>query len=145
MTVEPCDHDIVVTVLDDSSDERGWSFSLLEQQLSLIGKIKDMHLATIRPGSVRGNHYHAHRGELITVIFQDAWSLHWDTGEGTRPRHRGFEGSGAVSFAPPLNWSHAVRNDGRTDLMLVASSDAPYDRHATDDVRRDAIRRVVTD
>jgi oxalate decarboxylase/phosphoglucose isomerase-like protein (cupin superfamily) len=137
--------DFAVVPLSDSSDVRGVSFSLTLTELSMVDAIQDIHIAAIEPGETRGNHYHVRRGELITVIFQDRWSLHWDTGLGTAPKHRVFEGRGAVAFSPPLNWSHAVRNDGDSPLWIFVASDRPYDRADDDAVRRDAIARIVTD
>jgi hypothetical protein len=136
-------NDLPVYELDDSTDDRGVSFSLLERQLDLIGAVKDVHIASIGQGKIRGNHYHAEHGELITVVFRDRWSLHWDTGEGTPTRHRDFSGVGAVVVAPPLNWSHAVRNDSAADLWIFVGSDRPSNRHDEDPLRRDAIRRIV--
>jgi dTDP-4-dehydrorhamnose 3,5-epimerase-like enzyme len=132
-----------IVELDDSTDDRGFSFSILEENLALIGAIRDVHVAEIRPGAVRGNHYHVHRGELIAVVFTDKWSVHWDTGEGTEIHRRSFDGRGAVAVVPPRGWSHAVKNDGIESMWIYAASDAPYDRHNPDPVARDAVRRVV--
>jgi dTDP-4-dehydrorhamnose 3,5-epimerase-like enzyme len=137
--------EMVVIPLDESTDSRGLSFSILEDEIARIGAVRDVHIAAIRPGCTRGNHYHARRGELIAVVFRDAWSLHWDTGEETETYHRSFSGRGGVLIVPPLGWSHAVRNDGGVDMWIFAASDRPYDRHDSDEIRRDAIRRVVTD
>jgi oxalate decarboxylase/phosphoglucose isomerase-like protein (cupin superfamily) len=134
-----------VVQLDESTDGRGFSFSLLSGHLNHIGSVQDVHIAEIRPGKVRGNHYHTNRGEIIAVIYHDSWSLHWDEGAGTQSRRRSFQGSGAVLVVPPKNWSHAVRNDGSQSMLIVAASDRPYSRHSTSETDRDAIRRVVTD
>ncbi|RDI63476.1 hypothetical protein DFR76_110173 [Nocardia pseudobrasiliensis] len=131
-----------VVALDVSTDDRGWSYSILDEQLSRIGAIRDVHIGEIRPGKIRGNHWHGRRREIIAVVATDRWSLHWDTGAGTPVRTRCFE-AGAVAVAPPRGWSHAVRNDGAAALWIFAASDAPYDRHETDPVARDAIPRVV--
>jgi oxalate decarboxylase/phosphoglucose isomerase-like protein (cupin superfamily) len=135
---------VEIIQLDESTDARGLSFSVVVEQLERINSVKDLHIAAILPGHVRGNHYHTHRSELITVLYQDSWSLHWDTGAGTEPHHRSFMGTGAVAIYPPLGWSHAVRNDGDRELWIVVASDEPYDRHEQDESARDAIRRIVT-
>jgi hypothetical protein len=132
-----------VQALDDSTDVRGLSFSILGDHLSEIGPARDIHIGEIRPGCIRGNHYHVSRGELIGVIYSDQWSLHWDTGPDTIVNSKHFSGTGAVAVVPPRNWSHAVRNDGVNSVWIVAVSDKPYDRHETDPVRRDAIARTV--
>ena len=138
-------NDLPVYKLDDSTDDRGLSFSLLERQLGLIGALKDVHIASIGQGRIRGNHCDAHHGELITVVFRDRWSRHWDTGAGTPAHRRDFSGVGAVVVAPPLNWSHAVRNDSAADLWIFVGSDRPLDGHDDDPLRRDAIRRIVVE
>ena len=135
--------DIYIEQLDDSTDARGLSFSILNDHLERIGPVRDVHIGEIRPGCIRGNHFHAYRGELIAVVFADRWSLHWDTGPGTATHVKQFCGTGALAMIPPNNWSHAVKNDGEESLWIVAVSDQPYDRHESDPVRRDAIRRVV--
>lgn len=129
-----------IVELDDSTDDRGFSFSILAESLALIGAIRDVHIAEIRPGAVRGNHYHAHRGEILAVVFTDKWSVHWDTGEGTEVHRRSFDGRGAVALVPPRGWSHAVRNDGSDSMWIYAASDVAYN---PDPVARDAVRRVV--
>lgn len=118
--------DVVITQLPDTSDERGLSFSLPAETITRL-TVRDVHLAAIRPGFVRGNHYHTQKIELITVIYTDDWSLHWDTGEGTMVRSRTFSGSGAVSVQFPFLWSHAVRNDGKQDLWMFNANDRAFD------------------
>jgi oxalate decarboxylase/phosphoglucose isomerase-like protein (cupin superfamily) len=131
--------------LDDTTDVRGFSYSVLWEQLKHIDSIADMHIADIAPGAIRGNHYHAKRGEIISVVFRDKWSLHWDEGEGTARHVRNFTGTGAVAVIPPRGWSHAVKNDGQENVLIVASSDQPYDRRSTNESEKDAIRRIVVE
>ena len=131
---------IIVIELDDRGDERGASFSLRTAELARIGPIQDVHVAAVRPGHVRGNHFHTSRRELITVVYRGAWSLHWDTGPGTPNAERTFTGAGAVLVVVPVGWAHAVRNDGAEDLWLFAASDAAYRPD-----RPDAERRIVTE
>jgi dTDP-4-dehydrorhamnose 3,5-epimerase-like enzyme len=115
--------DVVFTSLPGSSDRRGMSFSLLSDVLTSMDKVLDVHIASVMPGAIRGNHYHLVKVELITVIHRDTWSFHWDTGEGTRKRSRQFDGTGAVAITVPRGWSHAVKNDGMTELWLFNASD----------------------
>lgn len=118
--------DVVITQLPDTSDERGMSFSLSGETIARL-TIRDVHLTAVRPGYVRGNHYHTQKIELITVIYSDDWSLHWDTGEGTPVQCRTFSGNGAVCVEFPFLWSHAVRNDGKQDLWMFNTNDRAFD------------------
>lgn len=117
---------ITFTPLPGTSDERGASFSLLTDVIDLMPRIRDVHIASIRPGAVRGNHYHSVKTEVITVVYTDAWSFYWDTGEGTGVQRRRFAGSGAVAVSTPREWAHAVRNEGASDLWMFNASDVAY-------------------
>lgn len=108
-----------ITELPARSDARGASFRV-EVPFSSIGECS---VATIRPGAVRGNHFHTRRRELLAVLYTDRWTLLWDEGEGTAVQSRAFEGHGAVLMdADPL-CAHAIRNDGGTDLQIFILGD----------------------
>jgi uncharacterized cupin superfamily protein len=121
-------------------DARGASFALAAEQLGFLGPLRDVHVASILPGHVRGQHYHAERRELIVVIHEDDFSLHWDEGAGTAARERAFAGAGVVAITVEPHAAHALRNDGTRTLWLLAASDAPYDPR-----RPDAHPRSVLD
>ena len=128
-----------VTLERGTPDERGASFTLAAEQLDLLTRLgapKDLHVASILPGHVRGNHYHALRGEAIVVIHEDRWSLRYDAGDGTKVTSRAFTGAGVVAITVPPLAAHAIRNDGERPLWLLAWSDGPYDNALPDAHRR---------
>lgn len=116
-----------VQELSNSGDGRGFSFTAPAEALAFVGRMSDVHLASTKPGSVRGNHYHLRRREAIVVLPGSKWSLHWDEGEGSPAQHRQFDGSVAVLVLVSPGASHAVRNDGDRDLWLTAISSESYD------------------
>jgi dTDP-4-dehydrorhamnose 3,5-epimerase-like enzyme len=120
------DAEVIFMQLPDLTDERGLSFSIPAEILCELS-VRDVHIASIQPGHVRGNHYHEKKTELITVIYSDRWTFHWDTGADTPVRSREFSGHGAFSIEVPLQWSHAVKNDGVRDLWLFNMTDMPFD------------------
>ena len=113
--------------LVNNGDARGFSFSVPAESLAFVGRMSDVHIASIKPGAVRGNHYHLRRREAIVVQPGSKWSLHWDEGENQQAQHRDFPGDRAVLVLISAGASHAVRNDGVSDLWLVAISSEPYD------------------
>lgn len=108
-----------ITPLEARDDARGSSFNVL---LPFV-ESRECHVATLRPGHVRGNHFHREGIELLVVLHRDRWSLHWDDGPDTPQQSRVFEGAGAVEVAIDAPCAHAVRNDGAVELQLVSLSD----------------------
>jgi predicted RNase H-like nuclease len=112
-----------VVDLAPHTDARGASFRI-DVPFPAVG---ECHVATIRPGGVRGNHFHTERHELLVVLYTDRWTLLWDAGENTPVQSRTFSGSGAVLMeAGPLA-AHAVRNDGSADLQIFVLGDVRND------------------
>lgn len=121
-----------ITQLEDSADARGSSFtpSLLWQRL--LSNNMDIHLMTLRPGFVRGNHYHRNRFEVLLIVYTDVWSLHWDSGPETPAEHHVFSGAGAVMVEIEPLASHAIRNDGASDLQIIGLANIAYEPSSPD-------------
>lgn len=117
---------IPLEILASSGDDRGASFSIVSKHLSTLLAVQDVHIASIQPGKIRGNHFHRVKTEIIAVIFSDKWSVHWDTGIETATHSEEYDGVGVALVMPPKLWSHAIRNDGANDLWIVAISEVPY-------------------
>ena len=128
--------------LDDRGDQRGFSYSLRDQQFSFLGPVKDVHFSTTLPGHIRGNHFHRLRKEVLVVRYEDAWTLAWDQGEGTAPETRKFEGAGTVAVEIEPFASHAVRNDGQRPLLIFALTNGLYDPANPDSYSRELLRSV---
>lgn len=120
---------IQVTELPNLGDARGFSFTAPADALAFVGRMSDVHVASTKPGAVRGNHYHLRRREAIVVLPGAKWSLHWDEGQNSPPQHREFRGATAMLVLISPGASHAVRNDSKDDreLWLVAISSESYD------------------
>ena len=118
---------IRISSLADTGDQRGSSFTVPEAWSRFLSSIHDLHLMTLKPNYVRGNHYHARRREILLILHWDTWSFHWDTGEGTAPELRTFNGSGVVLIEVEPQASHAVVNRGLRDLVIAGMADEAYD------------------
>jgi dTDP-4-dehydrorhamnose 3,5-epimerase-like enzyme len=120
-----------ISELNNTGDVRGFSFTAPADALAFVGRMSDVHLASTKPGSIRGNHYHLRRREAIVILPGTKWSLHWDEGEGSPMQHRTFGGEQAVMVLVSPGASHAVRNDGDRDLWLFGISSESYDPSET--------------
>ncbi|MFZ2490450.1 MAG: DUF429 domain-containing protein [Thermoanaerobaculia bacterium] len=112
-----------VTQLDPREDHRGSSFHVPLP----FDSARECHVATVRPGFVRGNHFHRRGREILVVLHADAWTLLFDDGEGTDIRIQRFDGAGAVQIEIDPPCAHAIRNDGRRDLQLFVIGEASRD------------------
>ncbi|MGW3307731.1 polysaccharide biosynthesis C-terminal domain-containing protein [Streptomyces sp. NPDC001073] len=133
------DQSLSAVELHDSGDDRGSSFSVPAELFAGGFPVADMHIATIEPGAVRGNHFHATRRELLVVMAADRWSLHWDEGAGTPVQQRSFNGPGAVLVTVPIGMSHAIRNDGAVAMRMLGLTDGPYDADNPDAYSRTVV------
>jgi dTDP-4-dehydrorhamnose 3,5-epimerase-like enzyme len=118
---------LTVVELPDAGDVRGFSSALSHEHIAHLDSVVDVHVTTLNPGHIRGNHYHADRNELLLIQNTDLWSLHWDSGAGTTITSRDFKSPGAVLVVVPKFWSHAVRNDGESALQIIGMTDGAYD------------------
>ena len=127
---------IRVTLLQDAGDVRGSSFSTGPACISFLSDLRDLHITTLLPGYVRGNHYHRLKREVLLVLFKDRWELDWDSGENTSATRRQFEGSGVVLVEVEPEASHSVTNSGLEPLWIVGLSSTLYDPGCPDAFQR---------
>ena len=118
---------IQITELPNHGDQRGFSFTIPADALRFLERINDIHVASLLPEAIRGNHFHRRRREILVLTYAGDWSFHWDEGPGTPVQERSFDGRGAVLIMISPGASHAVRNDGYEPLTLMAASSEPYD------------------
>ncbi len=125
--------------VSDTGDLRGASFALDTGWLDFLGYAVDCHVMTIKPGQVRGNHYHSRKREVLIVMHKDKWTMCWDGGSGTARQKREFAGAGVVVAKVFPSAAHAIVNSGQQDLHVMALCNETYDP-----ARGDAVARVVT-
>lgn len=123
---------IAITRAPNTGDARGDSYTVEEKVLRFLGRLEDFHVMTIRPGCVRGNHYHAVRREVLLVLFEDAWSVLWADDPSAAVQRREFVGRGVVVIEVRPGVPHAIRNDGAVDLRVVGLADIPFDPQKPD-------------
>lgn len=123
---------IQITELPDTGDNRGSSFQFPEQFYDFLKVSVDTHLMTMKPNKIRGNHYHALHREILVVIHSDKWSFYWDSGLDTNVEKHSFSGKGTVMIFIQPNASHAVKNDGNSDLVVMGFSNLKFDPEKPD-------------
>lgn len=112
-------------------DPRGASFSVSAEMIRRLPGVRDVHIMTMRPGAVRGNHYHRHKNELLVVLHSDSWELHWSVPNAESELRR-FSGRGGVTIEIPARTTHTLVNTGIEDLTLIGISPVEFDAHDPD-------------
>lgn len=130
---------IRVSRLDNSGDDRGASYAFPGSLREFYFGVKDVHVTSLAPGSVRGNHFHPVKSEILVVVHLDRWSLHWDSGPDTTIHRQEIEGSGCTVVEIPPNCSHAIRNEGHCDLVILGLSDHKYEAAHPDAIHRQVV------
>ena len=95
---------------------------------------QNVHVVITAPGGVRGNHYHEHGTEVLTVFGPALVRLH----EGDRLEDVRAATGEALRITIPPGIGHAVRNTGELPMVLVSFSTAAHD-HENPDVVRDML------
>lgn len=110
--------------LEVHSDRRGWLVELLKSN-ELEKPVKQIHIASIKPGCVRGEHYHSKRIEWFFIVAGLAkLSL-----EDIKTKEKiSFKLSSrepkVITIFPKI--SHAVENIGKDTVYLVSAQSDIY-------------------
>jgi mannose-6-phosphate isomerase-like protein (cupin superfamily) len=115
-----------------SDPKTGWSAYPFTGSFGAPGAdIRGVHVVSIYPGQVRGNHYHEHANETL-FIFSGKGIFYWEE-EGALRQHQ-VEGGLHVITVPP-GVRHAFRNTGTEPVYLLAVRDGAFDSANPDVVR----------
>lgn len=109
-----------------SRDARGWVTNLLDFLPMRADQMKNVHIVSMEPGAVRGNHFHRRQSEAIFAIGSvlRVKAINRDTGE----QYEEVIGPDApVLFIIQPGVSHAFRNESNTQSHLVCFADRKYD------------------
>jgi len=121
--------------IENCADSRGDSYYIPSEAIDFVGAIDEIHVATIVPGAIRGNHYHTGRRECIFLIFSDSWRLAWIPLGAKDIATQDFEGRGAVLIQVQPNVVHAVKNIGKNLIHLASFSNKRHDPRNPDTFR----------
>ncbi len=103
-------------VLEKRTDERGWVIDPLVP--SPRGeRLGHVHLASLEPGAIRGNHVHSGVAEYV-LVWGGRAEIAWE--EDGRVAREEVSGDTLVVFEIAPGIAHAVTNVGATTAYLIA-------------------------
>ncbi len=104
-------------VLEQSSDERGWVANPIVEGPG-GAPLGHVHIASLAPGAVRGNHVHPDAAEYVLVWGGEA-EVTWEHADGGLASEK-VTGEELVVFEIPPGIAHAVTNTGSAEVYLIA-------------------------
>ena len=108
--------------------ERGWLLQLMPLLTEVMGAVNDIHIVTLEPGVIRGNHYHELMTEALLPL-SDGLRIVWQDADG---RHEEITkaGESLYIFAPTI--PHAMRNDSPVTALGVAFGNTAFNPDSQD-------------
>lgn len=114
-----------ITPLDRHRDERGWVSEIYSGELG--EDLRNIHLGTMTPGTVRGNHRHERTREWITFLGTPITVRWGDPGESYETV---LEEPATVQL--PVSLPHAFKNTGSATVSFVAYTNTLYEEENPD-------------
>lgn len=105
--------------LNNYGDGRGALYNIPDKDMQFLNKIQNIHFGSIRPGSIRGNHYHYQSKEMLIILYSDIWTLAWAKKDSEEIFNKEFTGSGSVLIKVNEGIAHSVKN---TEVWIWKSS-----------------------
>ena len=125
---------IQIKEIEFDQDDRGWSIRPITDEEISAGKIKDIHMVSMRPGAIRGNHYHAYKTEHIFVMGSTCRVVVMDNNTKEREEEIIEHNKKALLVIPP-HVTHAIENVGNEMSYLLCYSKAEEDLDMSDVVK----------
>lgn len=107
-------------------DHRGWGINPLEAAGLSRESLGNLHVVSIKPGTIRGNHYHSRATEWMLVCGGPA-KVVWRSADDDSIREALVSEAELVLFEIPPNVKHAVINNSKGDIYVLSFSNS-YDR-----------------
>lgn len=116
--------------LETHEDKRGWLVELLKAN-ELEEPVKQIHVASIEPGQVRGNHYHSKRIEWFFIIAGKAKLSLQDIKTKEKISFKlSPKQPKVITIFPYI--AHAVKNIGKETVYLVSAQSDIYNPKTPD-------------
>ncbi|MBD3168418.1 MAG: hypothetical protein GF307_02970 [candidate division Zixibacteria bacterium] len=113
-------------------DERGWAVNPIPVKMLGNKSFGHIHITSIEPNAVRGNHYHENTIEFLSV-FGGEYDFHYKEDGMEKSRH--VPADELVGIKIDSGVTHAVKNIGNNTIYIMAYYDKPYDHENPDTVR----------
>lgn len=103
----------------------GERWFLPPEAVDFLGAIAEVHWAELPPQTMKGNHYHKWRDEVLVYRVPERLWLYWGRPtEGSEVHIKEIQGPVMAAFLVPAGWAHAVKNGAAACFQTVLGSKA---------------------
>ena len=117
---------IDIVKLNPYQDNRGRVFEPIDNINSI--NINNFHVVITKPGTVRGNHYHKNGTETLICLGEASIVYKY---QDELPMTFTVDADEIYKFTFPANVSHAIKNIGRENLILLCFNTCPNEPENT--------------
>jgi len=122
--------DIKIMKLEKKVDERGFVVEVLRSE-QVNARFGQIFLSTVKPGKVKGNHYHKRKREWYCVVKGRVVVHFVDVATGERRKVPLDEKNPQLLEINP-GISHAITNEGKEEAMILAYISESFDKEDPD-------------
>jgi dTDP-4-dehydrorhamnose 3,5-epimerase-like enzyme len=120
--------------LEAYRDARGWNTHPVDEQKMASGGFANMHLVSIEPGAIRGNHRHFVQTEQTVIIGGPCLFAAVDSAGGER-FERVFQSGELFRITIEPELPHAFKNIGGGIVYLLCAGNMPFNPQNPDTER----------
>ncbi len=129
---------IQIKEIEFNQDDRGWFIRPITDDDIKSCVVCDVHMVSIKPGAIRGNHYHVHKTENILVIGSACRVIAVDNCT-KKKEETTIENIGNILLVIPPDVTHAIENIGNDVAYLLCFSDVKEGLESQDLVKNKII------
>ncbi len=112
---------IQIKEIEFNQDDRGWFIRPITDDDIKSRIVCDVHMVSMKPGAIRGNHHHVHKTENILVIGGTCRLVAVDN-KTEMKEEKTIEKNSKVLLVIPPNVTHAIENIGDEVAYLLCYS-----------------------
>lgn len=122
---------ITVRKVPHSIDSRGWLLKAVPKEYVGENPFGEIYLSGANPGEIKGCHYHDDTTEWFCVIQGEGTLYLEDITTGEKMRLN-MSRENRLSVEIPPRVAHAILNNGKEEMVLLAFANLPYDTQDPD-------------
>ena len=127
----------IINKIQIEKNHRGWVAWPVSNEHLKQGRFCNMHLSSLKPGTIRGNHYHTTSFEYVFVL-SGPCRVALLNNKTNETKQIVVKKGAPMLFKIAPRITHAFKNEGNEEIFLLCYDETPGEQH-TRDVHRHII------